>query len=90
MNTEKKFGALSSSVDPSKLALSVESFLKAISFIVIFLLTSKGVPVDAAQALYAQIIALVVQLVPAILTIWFTGQTLFALARKLLVKKIGV
>lgn len=89
MNTEPKYGVLSSSVNPQELSLTVEAFMKSISFIAVYLFASKGLPVDQAQALYSQIISLVVQMIPAIISVWFAGQSLFGLFRKLVVKKIS-
>lgn len=86
---EPRFGSWSSSVDPSKLAESVERFLKVVGFVVMFLATKQGVPINEAQALYQQLTALAVQVVPAGAIVWNSGHLISALLRKLLVKKIA-
>jgi hypothetical protein len=87
---EPRYGSFSSSVNPQELALSVEAFLKAVSFLGVYFFTSNGFQIDAAQAMYQQLTNLIVQLIPQAGAAWYTGQMIFGLLRKLLVKTVGV
>lgn len=76
---EKRFGALSSSVDPSQLSKSVESIIKIVGgLLVIAGVASNG----EIQALVGQ----VGQLVPAVYVLWNFAELAFGLLRKLVVK----
>lgn len=74
---ERKFGALSSSEDPQKLADTVKGFILAFSAILMVIGTKLGVPLTENQiALFAE------QLGLAIGSLWF----LYGLIKKIVIK----
>lgn len=77
---EKKFGALSSSVDPQQLSTTVSGFIISLSAVIIIIAGKMGVPLtQSSVALFAE------QLGLAVGSLTF----LYGLIRKIIVKFAG-
>lgn len=73
---------LQSSVDPTKISTSIESFGKIIAGAVAFIAVLKGVDPAIASAQWGNFIQLVATGVPAAYTTWHTAELIFGLVRK--------
>lgn len=76
-------GIFASSVDPSQLSLTVESFSKVIIGLVGWYAVSKGMDPMTAQSQVQAIIDLVAQAIPLAFTLWHSLQAIWGLVRKL-------
>lgn len=85
MNTEKKFGALSSSVDGSQLSLTISAILKMIAGLLAAL--GLGVILPDVQTIQDQVQALTqlgIQAAPLIYAAWNSAEAIFGAFRKIL------
>lgn len=89
MNTEKRFGAFSSSEDPQKLADTVKGAIISISSVIIFIGAWKGITVDQAgiEAFAQQIGTTVSAVTFAVGTVWTTYGLIKKGVMKLVEKK---
>ena len=78
----KKFGALSSSADPAKLSLTVESITKVILGAVAIFAVSKGMDITTATTQAQAILDLVMQSVTIGFTLYHSILTVYGLMRK--------
>lgn len=81
----RKYGALSSSVDPSQLSLTVESFGKVLIGVIVWFAASKSLDVTAAQTQLQAILDLVIQGIPLVFTLWNVCMGVWGAIRKVLV-----
>lgn len=72
-----------SSVDPTKLSLTIESFSKALIGLVGWYAVSKGMDAATATTQLQVIIDLVAQAVPLVFALWHSLMTIYGLVRKL-------
>lgn len=87
--TPKKYGILSSSIDPTQLSLTVESFSKVLIGLAGWYAVSKGMDATTAQTQLQAIIDLAVQAIPLAFTLWNTLLTIWGLVRKLYVALVA-
>lgn len=80
----RRFGALSSSVDPNELSLTVVSIGKVLIGIAGFFAVSKGLDPAAAQTQVQAIIDLTAQSIPLSFALWHACNGLWGAVRKLL------
>jgi hypothetical protein len=81
----KKYGALTSSVDPTQLSLSVTSAANIAIGLIGTLAAYKGLDSGAITSQLQAFVALTVTLIPVAFTTWHTLQLMYGLVRKLLV-----
>lgn len=81
---ERKFGALSSSVNPQELSLTVSSISKVLIGLVGWFAVSKGLDPAAAQTQLQAIVDIMAQAVPLCFTLFNSLQTVWGLVRKLI------
>ena len=81
----RRFGALSSSVDPQNLSLTVESAVKLLLGLVALYATSKGLDVASATTQVQAIIDVGTQAVAAAFTLYSAIMVGYGLVRKFIV-----
>jgi hypothetical protein len=81
----KKYGALSSSVDPAQLSLTVESASKVIIGLIGTLVAYKGIDSIAVTTQLQAIVDIGITLIPVAFTTWHSLQLIWGAWRKLLV-----
>lgn len=81
----KKYGALSSSVNPQELSLTVESIGKVIIGIIGWVVVSKGMDAATAQTQLQALVDLVAQAIPMAFTLWASMLTGYGIIRKFIV-----
>lgn len=76
-----------SSLDPSKISLTVQALTKCAIFIAGYFAVSKGFnPMEATTAI-EQIGDIVISLIPAVLAVYHGGEAIYGLVRKMFVQK---
>lgn len=81
----KKYGALTSSIDPNQLSLSVSSAANVVIGLIGTLLAYKGLDSSTITTQLQAIVAIVVTLIPVGFTVWHSLQLAWGLVRKVLV-----
>lgn len=81
----RRFGALSSSVDPTQLSLTVESTGKILAGLIGWAAVAKGLDPATAQTQFQLIIDMGAQGIPIAFTLWNSMLVVWGAARKLLV-----
>lgn len=76
-----------SSVDPSKISLTIESLSKVAIYGVTYYAVSKGFSVETATTQVQAITDLVLQLVPTVFALYHGVQAIYGLVRKVFVAK---
>lgn len=81
----RRFGALSSSVDPTQLSLTISSVGKVLAGFLAFLAAAKGLDPAVAQNESQLIIDMIAQGIPLAYSLWNSCNAIWGAARKLLV-----
>lgn len=76
-----------SSLDPSKISLTVESISKVVIYMVAYYATTKGFNVATATTQVQAITDIVLQLVPMVFALYHGVQTIYGIVRKVFVAK---
>jgi hypothetical protein len=76
-----------SSLDPSKVSLTIQSFSKTVIFIVGFFALQKGFDPATATTQIQGITDIVISLIPAVLAVYHGGETIYGMVRKMFVVK---
>lgn len=90
MDSIKKFGIFTSSVDPEKLSTAVEAFLKvAAGIMAAWGILSAEDSITLLQAV-PQLITTILAIVPLAFSAWHFGEMIFGVFRKVLVALIAL
>ena len=82
MNEKKRFGAFSSSVDPSQVSLTVESVIKLIGLVLGGYLSYKGSGMVIDDETIKQVTDAITLVVVSAMSIWQSANLLFGIVRK--------
>jgi hypothetical protein len=82
MGNYRKFGALTSSVNPNELSLTISSISQVLIGIGAWFAVSKGLDPAAAQTNLQAIFDVAAQIIPMVYTLYHSMQTAWGLLRK--------
>ena len=77
-----------SSVDPTKISLTIQGLSKTVIFVVGYFALQKGFDVATAQTQIQVVTDITIMLIPAILAVYHGGETIYGIVRKMFIKKI--
>ena len=76
-----------SSLDPSKVSLTVQGLAKFVTFIIITYATAKGFDPNEATNGVDQIKDIIISTIPACFALYHAGETVYGIVRKMFVQR---